>query len=42
VDGMDGIAADIDVTDPKTNTWKKICKYLESNYSSKISELQSV
>jgi hypothetical protein len=42
VDGMDGIAADIDVTDPKTNTWKKICEYLENNYSSKISELQSV
>jgi hypothetical protein len=41
-DELDGVACDIDVTDPKTNTWRKICEYLESNYSSKISELQSV
>ena len=42
VDGIDGVAADIDVMDPKTNTWKKICEYLENNYSSKISELSAV
>jgi hypothetical protein len=37
-DELDGVACDIDVTDPKTNTWKKICEYLENNYSSKISD----
>ena len=35
-DELDGVACDIDVTDPKTNTWRKICEYLEINYSSKI------
>jgi hypothetical protein len=40
--GTDGIAGDIDVTDPKSNTWQKICEYLEENYSDKISELESV
>ena len=40
--GTDGIAGYIDVTDPKSNTWQKICEYLEENYSNKISELESV
>ena len=40
--GTDGIAGDIDVTYPKSNTWQKICEYLEENYSNKISELESV
>ena len=35
----DGVACDID-TD-KYNTWKKICEYLENNYSTVIGEIES-
>jgi hypothetical protein len=41
--GTDGIAGDIDVTDPKSNTWQKICEYLEiRTIQIRISELESV
>lgn len=35
----DGIAADVDAT--VLNTWRKVCKYLEANYDSKIEELST-
>lgn len=36
---LDGVAGDIDTS--KYDTWEKICKYLEDNYSTKVSEIES-
>lgn len=35
---MDGIAADVDTDE--NNTWRKVCKYLENNYNSKIEQIE--